>query len=88
MVINRLKIYSLIKGIKGDYTCFFYKKDGTNREMLCNNDLPTPKGVGESPSRPSNSLVLVLDKEKNDYRLVNLATIYKVIHNDQVYEVN
>ena len=87
MKINRLKIHSLIKNIKGNYTCFFYKKDGTNRKMLCSNDLPTPKGVGESPSKPSNSLMLVFDKEKNDYRLVNLATIYKVVYDNQVYEV-
>lgn len=88
MKINRLKAYHLMRGFKRKYECYFFKKDGSNRKMICSNDFPKPIILGKSPASNTNALMLVFDVEKNNYRAVNLKTIYKIVHNNQVYEVN
>ena len=95
MKISKFKLESFLKKQSSDYEVQFYKKDGTNRKMICSNDLPKPKGIGKpivnfinKTAKSNNPYMLVKDKEKNDYRVINISTTYKVIAEGTEYEVN
>jgi len=58
------------------YLIKFYKKDGSEREMLCTlkpNLLPETSG---SPRKLPDHLITVFDLDIGDWRTVNLNTLF------------
>ena len=88
MKISKYKLFPFLKEQTSDYEVQFYKKNGENRKMKCSNELPEAKGTGKPIAKSSNPYMLVKDTEKNEYRIVNISTTYKVIVDGSEYEVN
>jgi len=64
----------------------FVKKDGTTRFMKCRTGVTAKLKGGELPYDPtSRGLKPVFDLACNDYRMVNLNTVYEVTFKGKVY---
>ena len=78
--ISRTKVYNKLMDNKGKFfSCTFTKKDGSTRR-LCGRLGVTQhlKGGVNKVQRPDNNYVTVWDREIEDYRTLNLATVTEI----------
>jgi hypothetical protein len=77
-ILNKLEAYAKIVTSKGKiFTAEFVKKDGTLRRMNCR--LGVKKGITGKGLKfvPMEKLLLpVFDMQKDEYRMINLDTVY------------
>lgn len=78
--IDRSKLEGLILKEKNKiFRCIFIKKDGTVRKMVCRLGVKKGlKGTGKPISSIKNSYMTVFDMQKDDYRVINLATLINI----------
>jgi len=76
-VISIFKTLELIKSTPY-FKCSFIKKDKSLRHMICS---------FEENQNNSNSIVLVWDLEKDNYRNVNLNTLQTITIKNKLYTV-
>lgn len=89
MKIDRKQALSLIKNSQGRFFGVrFKKKNGEQREM--NARLGVKKGVtgkGLKYNPADYDLLTAYDRQKEQYRMINLATISRLTLDKQTYEV-
>lgn len=89
MKVTRAAAATLIRNSKGRFfSVKFVKKNGEVREM--NARLGVKKGVtgkGQSYNPAEHDLITAFDVVKENFRMINIATIQKLSTNNEEYEV-
>ncbi len=87
--LNKLEAYVKILDTKGKiFTAEFVKKDNSKRKMNCR--LGVTKGVngkGMSYKPLQRLLIPVFDMQKNEFRMINLNTMYSLKVNRKKYAI-
>jgi hypothetical protein len=82
MVIKRVKLPALISSLGGRFfSVGFWKKDGTYRNMCARvgvKQYRRTKGAISPAKKLNNPYIVVWDKVKKDYRMVNLETVDRI----------
>ena len=82
MVIKRVKLPALISSLGGRFfSVGFWKKDGTYRNMCARVGVKQYRRTKDaiSPAKKlNNPYIVVWDKVKKDYRMVNLETVDRI----------
>lgn len=90
--MNRITIEHaerLIKSTNGSiFAVTFVKKDGSIREMNCRLGVKKHLKGGVQAFEPAEyGLLTVFDLKKNEYRMINLSTLYRVTVDGQTFKV-
>lgn len=87
--ISKLQARDLIRASGGKiFTARNIKKDGTSRALNGRiNVSKGVKGVGMKYNPEDYSLITIFDMQKNEFRTLNLETLYSLTINHESYEV-
>ena len=82
MEMKRSQIYTFLNKTNGKiFTVHFVKKDGSDRVMTCRTGVKKHLKGGELRYDPiSRNLLPVYDMIAAGYRMINMATIYKIVY--------
>lgn len=68
------------------FSCFFQKKDGTFRKMVCRRGVRKGvRGVGMNYDPASKGLICVYDMENKGFRMVNAKTLVQFIIHGRLF---
>ena len=90
MKVDSKDVLDIIKSSKGKFfSVIFIKKDGTLRTMNCRLGVKKYLKGGKLRFSPSKKgLVVVFDREKREYRMININTTQSLKVNGKEYYVN
>ena len=90
MKIESKDVVDIINSSKGKFfSAVFIKKDGTLRTMNCRLGVKKYLKGGELRFSPSKKgLVVVFDRDKKEYRMININTTQSLKVNGKEYHVN
>ena len=88
--ISKVQARDLIKASGGKiFTARNIKKDGTERALNCRlNVTKGVKGVGMRYNPDDYNLITVFDMKKQEFRTLNLETVYQIDFQHERYEVD
>jgi hypothetical protein len=85
--IERKNLLEEVKKIENiEFKVQFTKKDGTNRIMSCIYGVKTD-GPGLSYDPEKKGLIVVFDLEKEEYRMIPVATVRKLWIGDDEFDI-
>jgi hypothetical protein len=86
--IKRKDLMETIKATEGKkITIVFIKKDGTVRIMKCVYGIRKEDSKGMNYDAEAKGLISVFDIEKQEYRVVPIATTRKLVIEDKVFNI-
>lgn len=88
-VLSRVRLEGKLKDNNGKFfACEFLRKDGSLRKMSCRTGVKKHlKGGKNNSQKDSNGLIVVWDREVEQYRTLNLETVISINMRGEKYRV-